>query len=76
MTKSKISRIVLTLALSAAFGITHPMDSNCQEISEKTIHVIRERKFLGSGNKMDIQINGKSVYKLKNGRHLILKVPN
>jgi hypothetical protein len=47
-----------------------------QEVNnnERTIYLMRAKQFYGSGAKMDITINGKSVYKLKNGNRLIIKL--
>ncbi|MDD4972303.1 MAG: hypothetical protein PHT07_22980 [Paludibacter sp.] len=44
-----------------------------QETNERTIHIMRAKQFYGSGAKMDIQINGISVCKMKSGSRLILK---
>jgi hypothetical protein len=70
----KINAIIYAVLIT--IGIFQSMNIHAQTNINKTIHVIRERKFLGSGNKMDIQINGKSVFKLKNGRHLIVNSHN
>jgi len=63
--------IVFFLAF-AFLLIFQSINLQAQTAPYTTIHVFRERRFIGSGNKMNILINGKTVYRLKNGRHLII----
>ena len=68
----KVNIYVIELIIIIVIGFLYSIEMHAQPNANKAIHVIRERNFLGSGNRMDIQINGKSVFMLKNGRHLII----
>ncbi|WP_075602601.1 hypothetical protein [Saccharicrinis aurantiacus] len=66
----------IKLVIIIAFQTFMTLNIHAQTNLSKRIHVIRERSFLGSGNKMDVQVNGESVFKLKNGWHLIIDLYN
>lgn len=68
----KVKIHIIEFVIIIAIGIFSSFDIHAQSYQITRIHVIRERNFLGSGNKMDIQINGESVFKLKNGNHLVI----
>jgi len=72
----KANTYVIEFIIIIVFGFLFSIRIHAQTNINRTIHVIRERNFLGSGNRMDIQINGKSVFMLKNGRHLIINSQN
>lgn len=67
----RIKHISILLILISFLFLNLPIKLSGQE-NARYIFLMRPRSFLGSGNKMDIQINGISIYKLKNARRLII----
>jgi hypothetical protein len=45
---------------------------NARQPDERIIYISRTKQLLGSGNKMNLVLNGELVYKLKSGSRLIL----
>ncbi len=61
------------LALLTVFMLGVCSTMFAQNSLEKTIYLMRAKQFYGSGAKMNLMINGKLFYEMKNGTRLIIK---